>query len=97
MKTSSIHRAGSQATLALALCLLLAPMALAQTGVGARDVRGRGGEASSASTEEAEPVRPPAPTPPKKPNRLIPYGILFVAGAVTLGVGLIPSKRTHQD
>lgn len=96
MQTFSIIRRGLCPWVAAGACLLtLSPMALAQSGVGTRDIRG--GESSPSATAEAEPVRPPAPTPPKKPNRLIPYAVLFVGGAITLGVGLLPSKRTHQD
>ncbi len=68
----------------------------AQGGMGTRQRPGSGGDNASAPAS-AQPVRPPTPEPPKEPNRLIPYGLLFLIGGITLGVGLIPSKRTHQD
>ena len=83
--------------LAAAVMIAATPAAMyGQSNLGIRERPGQGGGSGSASANE-EPVRPPTPTTPKEPSRLLPYGVLFLVGGITIGVGLIPSKRTHQD
>lgn len=42
-------------------------------------------------------VRPPDPGDPTPPNSAVMYILLFVLIGASIGLAILPSKRTHQD
>ncbi len=55
------------------------------------------GCAAAAAWAQADIVRPPKAEDPGEVSFIMVLGVALVCAAVTLGVNLMPSRRTHQD
>ncbi|MFM9957474.1 MAG: hypothetical protein ACKVZJ_05330 [Phycisphaerales bacterium] len=53
--------------------------------------------AAGTSLAQADIVRPPKAEDPGEVSYVLVLGIALVCAAITLGINLLPSRRTHQD
>ncbi|MDX2115157.1 MAG: hypothetical protein SFZ24_05975 [Planctomycetota bacterium] len=61
------------------------------------DANPSSGTPRAAAAAAPKEMRPPAPVEPPKPNVIVPFLLMFVFIGATVGLAVLPSKRTHQD